>query len=143
MQIILNNTVASQNEGWAGNSVQWRSTPEQVPVGTKIKIRLSDSDGQMVLSDITEVVGDSDASYEDYGGEKPPTWHKGMDDPRETNNRKTFGLEFGIGPSGITLGVNRGPATPIGTETSPVGIGEPTPTGVPDWEARYVARALR
>lgn len=55
-QVLLNNSVVAQNEGWIGTSVQWRTTPEQVPAGTEIKIRITDSRGEMVLSDETKVV---------------------------------------------------------------------------------------
>ncbi|GAA5876543.1 hypothetical protein JCM3774_003133 [Rhodotorula dairenensis] len=143
LKVIVNNKVVSQNEGWTGNSVQWRSTPGQIPIGSEIKIRLSDSEGQMVLSDVTKVVGDSnDSQNYDDDDEKRPIWHQGMDDPHSggTKDRKTFGLEFGIGPGGMTLGVNRGPATATAAaEASPIGTEEPQPTGVPDWEASEVA----
>ena len=137
-QIILNNTVVSQNEGWTGNSVQWRSTEEQVPVGTKIKIRITDSEGQMVVSDVTRVVPASD-SGEEYAGKFEPVYDHGMDDPnseKDTKDRKTFGLEFGLGPGGMTLGIGRGPATSSATPTSEAGAEEPVPTGQPDWDAR-------
>lgn len=140
-QIILNNTVVSQNEGWTGNSVQWRSTEEQVPVGTKIKIRITDSEGQMVVSDATRVVP-ADDSREEYAGRYEPMYDHGMDDPnseKDTKDRKTFGLEFGLGPGGMTLGIGRGPAKSSATPTSEAGAEEPMPTGQPDWDARWVA----
>ncbi|GAA5960153.1 hypothetical protein JCM8115_002528 [Rhodotorula mucilaginosa] len=141
LKIILNNTVVSQNEGWTGNSVQWRSTEEQVPVGTKIKIRITDSEGQMVVSDVTRVVPASD-SGEEYAGKFEPVYDHGMDDPnseKDTKDRKTFGLEFGLGPGGMTLGIGRGPATSSATPTSEAGAEEPVPTGQPDWDASGVA----
>ncbi|KAG0664023.1 hypothetical protein C6P46_001883 [Rhodotorula mucilaginosa] len=141
LKVILNNTVVSQNEGWTGNSVQWRSTEEQVPVGTKIKIRITDSEGQMVVSDVTRVVPASD-SGDEYAGKFEPVYEHGMDDPsseKDTKDRKTFGLEFGLGPGGMTLGIGRGPATSSATPTSEAGAEEPVPTGQPDWDASGVA----
>ncbi|GAA6051921.1 hypothetical protein JCM3770_006577 [Rhodotorula araucariae] len=55
LKIFLDDSVVSQNEGWTGNSVQWRASEDQVPTGTVVKVRVIDSQGDSVLSDGTLV----------------------------------------------------------------------------------------
>ncbi|GAA5981022.1 hypothetical protein JCM10908_003953 [Rhodotorula pacifica] len=166
LKVLLNNTVVSQNEGWTGNSVQWRSTPEQVPVGTKIKIRISDSEGQMVLSDATKVIGDLDESGagsfeptaspakhdssqdgkdEGEGGESKGEgtgsgYDHGMDDPHqsESRNEQTFGIGVGVGAEGMTLSMGHSPAVTTPTVGTMPGMEELSPTGQAGWDASGV-----
>ncbi|GAA5923114.1 uncharacterized protein JCM15063_003538 [Sporobolomyces koalae] len=57
LKIFINDNVVASNDGWQAQSVQWRASSDQVPVGAKIKIRVTDKNGETVVSDPT-VVGD-------------------------------------------------------------------------------------
>ncbi|POY70525.1 hypothetical protein BMF94_6439 [Rhodotorula taiwanensis] len=70
LKVLLNNSVVAQNEGWTGTSVQWRATPEQLPAGTEIKIRITDSRGEMVLSDATKVMAAGASGSDNADGGK-------------------------------------------------------------------------
>ncbi|ORY90179.1 hypothetical protein BCR35DRAFT_312286 [Leucosporidium creatinivorum] len=56
LKILINNKVVSQNNDWTSTSNSWTASADTAPVGTIIKIRVIDSDNNMVISTGTEVV---------------------------------------------------------------------------------------
>ncbi|BGO99077.1 hypothetical protein NBRC10513v2_000179 [Rhodotorula toruloides] len=58
LKVYLNDKVVSQNQGWSTNYVQWRASADQVPAGTSVRVRVTDSSGQTVMSEPTVVEGD-------------------------------------------------------------------------------------
>lgn len=120
LKVYLNDKVVSQNEGWETNYVQWRANADQVPAGTSVRVRVTDSTGQSVMSEPTVVESDGksvstkkDSSYpnptghttdHDKTGSGEATTDGGntkslMDDP---NNR--FSTSDGFGASAIQTG---------------------------------------
>ncbi|KAJ8297225.1 hypothetical protein OF846_000457 [Rhodotorula toruloides] len=78
LKVYLNDKVVSQNQGWSTNYVQWRASADQVPAGTSVRVRVTDSSGQTVMSEPTVVEGDGKSASTKKGSPDPDsTGHTG------------------------------------------------------------------
>ncbi|GAA6012631.1 hypothetical protein JCM11491_005461 [Sporobolomyces phaffii] len=72
LKIFIDDSVVASNDGWQSRSVQWRASGDRVPVGSKIKIRVTDRDGDTVVSDETTVVDRKSPDAKEKDKEKRP-----------------------------------------------------------------------
>ncbi|BGP28449.1 hypothetical protein JCM10296v2_000182 [Rhodotorula toruloides] len=78
LKVYLNDKVVSQNQGWSTNYVQWRASADQVPAGTSVRVRVTDSSGQTVMSEPTVVEGNGKSASTKKGlPDADPTDHTG------------------------------------------------------------------
>ncbi|BGP21297.1 hypothetical protein JCM10295v2_000169 [Rhodotorula toruloides] len=94
LKVYLDDKVVSQNQGWTTNYVQWRASPDQVPAGTSVRVRVTDSSGQTVMSEPTVVEGDGkSASTRKSPSDANPSGHdktSAGDKARNGGSTKSF-----------------------------------------------------
>lgn len=50
LKILVDDEVVSDNKNWASSSNKWIATSESAPIGSVVKLRVYDAEGNMVLS---------------------------------------------------------------------------------------------
>jgi hypothetical protein len=93
-----------------------KDTKDRKTFGLEFGLGPGGMTGDIADDHLAFAIGDADLDLGTDGDlllRRTPLDEHGMDDPsseKDTKDRKTFGLEFGLGPGGMTLGIrSQGP----------------------------------